>query len=123
MTTLVHPQMMAGLAKFYPSSCTMQQRAVGVSAYGRRNGALANVSGLVGIACSVNRVRNTTAPQEVKRSDSTVVTATHIIALAGYYPTITTAMVAVVGSVVYDILSVEQVQDASMELMVERVTT
>ena len=132
MSTLVHPQMLAALADFYPSLCSLQSRAADVDvfgapvvdAYGVPNGAYADVAGLTGIACSVNQPPRASQAQEIRLPDKTVVSATHRIALAGYYPTITTAMVAVVGTVTYNVLSVaHDAQSASTWLLVELVTT
>jgi len=131
MSTLVHPQMLAALADFYPSLCTFQDRSADVdmfgaphvNAYGVPDGVLADVAGLIGLACSVNRPPSNQA-QEVRLPDKTVVRAPHRIALAGYYPTITTAMVAVVGGITYNVLSVaHDAQGASTWVLVELVTT
>jgi len=132
VSALVHPHMLAALADFYPSLCTLQSRAAddelwgapSVNAYGVPDGDLADVVGLIGLACSVNQPPRSSQAQETRFPDKTVTTATHCIALAGYYPTITTAMVAVVGAVTYNVLSVaHDAQSASTWLLVELVTT
>jgi len=129
MSGLVHPDLMGSLKVFYPSRCTLQAKvaavapATGVDAYGRPNTSWADVTGLVGIPCSVNKpVRNTA--QEIRRTEMTVVDNTHRIALAGYYPAVTTAMTALVDGAAYNVLSVEHdAQHASTWLLAEVVTT
>lgn len=124
---LVHPQMLAQLeqAGFFPSSATFYAQASGVDSYGRRNGSWAAVTALSDLACSVNRPsRSRGAPQEVRRDDVTITTATHEIVLAGAYPAVTTKMRAVVDGVTYDVLSVVcDAQGASTVVMAELVTT
>lgn len=115
--------MLPALADFYPSLCDMQTRATGVDPYGVPNGAWANVTGLTGLACSVNRPPRAT-PQEVRTADDTVITTAHRIALAAYCPAATPALRAVVDGVAYNIESVNHdPQHASTTLLAELVTT
>ena len=110
-------------AGFYPQTVSLQARGAGVDAYGVANGAYANIAGLTGLSCSVNRAYGARGAQEYRRSDATITRATHVIALAGYYAAITTAMQALVGTQAYNVLSVEHdSQLASTWLMVEAVS-
>lgn len=124
---LVHPQMLAQLeqAGFFPSSVTFYAQGSGEDDYGRKDGSWTAVSALSAIACGVNRPsRSRGAPQEVRRADLTLTTATHEIVLAGAYPAVTTKMRAVVDGATYDVLSVVcDAQGASTVVMAELVTT
>jgi len=97
---IVHPGMLTNLADFYASSCTIQQPTRTQNAVKEDIEAWANLH--VGIPCAV-------APPsggEVKLSDQTYVSATHIVNLAGYYPTVTERMRVLVNGLTLDILLV-----------------
>lgn len=97
---IVHPNMLTNLAGFYTSSCTIQQATVTQNVVYEDVEAWANLH--VGVPCAV-------APPsggEVKLSDQTYVTATHMVNLAGYYPTITERMRVLVNGLILDILLV-----------------
>lgn len=97
---IVHPDMLANLTGFYASTCTIQQATVTQNAVYEDVETWANLH--VGVACAV-------APAsggEVKRPDQTYVSATHMVNLAGYYPTVTERMRVLVNGLVLDILLV-----------------
>ena len=100
---LIDPRMMGQLGTFYPGSCTIQQGTETLDAAGQPSYTWTNLAAHTAIPCHV-------APAgggEVKGPDYTTVIYSHTIALAGYYPTITAAMRAVVGAATYDVLAVE----------------
>lgn len=122
---LVHPDMLTSLAAFYPQTCTFTLGVAGVNAHGVPNGAPGNVAGLVSLSCSVNQPARSSAPQEVRRPDLTVVTDTRRIALLGHYPEVTVKMQCVVSDgATYNVLSVHHdAQDVSTWITAEKVTT
>ena len=127
-TPLVHPDLLGALAGvgFYPSSVDIQTVTETRNVDGAVLHAWADSADptLVGIDCAVNRAYGSRAAQEIQRGDMTVTTATHVIGLAGYHPTITNTMRADVGGTFYDVLAVEHdAQSASTWLLCELVTT
>lgn len=98
---IVHPLMLGELDEFYPSECTIQQ-ATEMNTKGEVSKVWADLAGHVDIPCQVGRAGG----QESKRADQTITTATHTLALAGHYPTITTKMRAKVGTDYFDLLAV-----------------
>lgn len=93
------------LLHHFPSTVTIQSRASGQDALGQPSGAFANVTGLVNIACSVGLPKG----QAQRTPIDVTLHEDQEILLAGYFPSITTAMQAVVtGGATYLILSVFQ---------------
>ncbi len=101
---VVHPRLLAALTPtFYAGHCTIQQRVDTQDAVGQPIAAWANLAGHVNLDCRVGP----TGGREAKLPDQTYAVTSHTIALAGHYPAITPKMRAVVGAVIYDILTVE----------------
>lgn len=119
MGTLISPRMLGSLTAFYPSLCTIQQNTPVADSYGQPIAAWANLAGHVGLACAVM----SGGGREMKLPNQTYTVASHVILLAGHYPTITTAMRAVVGGVNYDILSVESDSQSTMTRLACQVVT
>jgi len=93
---------------FYASTCTIQEATETRDDYGQPIPVWANVAGLVNLPCSFAPISpGSPVAAEVKRSDGTIVIATHHIALSGLYTSILPTMRAVVLAVNYDILAVE----------------
>lgn len=102
---LIHPDLLTRLTpSFYTSSCTIQTPATTRNAVTNQvSGSPADYAGHVGLACAVAPI----TARENRQPDQRYATATHHVALAGYYPTITPVMLAVVDGVTYDIEGVE----------------
>ncbi len=103
MAEIIHPGMLAGLEKFYPQQATIQSRTDTTNAIGELVPAWADVAGLTGLAAR----RSPAGGRESKQAHEVYTRATDIVALAGYYPTITTAMQCVISGETLDILLVE----------------
>lgn len=117
---LTHPRMMAVLQpNFYPSSCTIATPSTVQDDYGEQEGVLTPVAGLVGLDCRIAPMSS----REQRTAQQIYATATHHVALNGYYPAITTtAMSAQVDGVQYDIEGVEHDgNDQMTRLLVRRV--
>lgn len=101
---LIHSGMLAHLSRFYSSTVTIETYgAENPDTFGQPQPVWANFAGHVNLACAI-------APsggREVKRPDMTTAISTHIVSVAGYYPTIIPKMRAVIGGQTYDILTVE----------------
>lgn len=107
LNTIIHPEMLASLARFYPAVATIEE-----STQTRRpNGeivdewtAVSNLTGLRGIFAGK-------AAAEKRGAALTVATATHVLDLQGYYPAIvvTNRVTAVSGSVTaaYNVVAVK----------------
>lgn len=102
---IVHPNMLGGLAGFYPSLCTIRTATETQSATGAVQHSWADAPGLVGLRCRLAPAANS-ANREVRAEAGTYVELTFTIALAGYYPTITEKMQAIVDGVAYDVQAV-----------------
>ena len=98
---IMHQRVLAALARFYPSTCTIQQATFTADTVGQPQPAWALF--LADIPCRISPAGG----REVKAPDQTYDVASHTINLAGYYPMITVVMRAVISAVVYDILSIE----------------
>lgn len=100
---LIHPAMVSALYKFYPSSCTIQQRTDTRDAAGQPIPSWSDVEEHIDLACRI-------APnggREVKQTNKSYAVSSHTIALQGQYTTITTKHRVVAASQAYDILAVE----------------
>ncbi len=101
LNTLIHPDLLASLARFYPSVVTIEE-----STQTRRpNGeivdewtAVSNLTGLRGIFAGK-------AAAEKRGAALTVATATHVLDLQGYYPDIVVTHRAMVQTAVSNGLS------------------
>ncbi|OGO04000.1 MAG: hypothetical protein A2Y91_03475 [Chloroflexi bacterium RBG_13_54_8] len=101
---LIDGHLLTSLSRFYPSVCDIQTYTdENQDSYGQPNPLWIDFVGHVDIPCALSAAKG----QEVKNQDMTIGIATHIIALAGYYPTITYKMRAVIDSQNYDILLCE----------------
>lgn len=118
------PALLAGLAAFFPSLCTIQEPGTPTTdSYGSKTYPWPTLAGHTDIPCRIAPIASL-RQGESRRADMTVTTATLTVALAGYYPTVTSAMQAVIAGVTYNILDVKH--DGSSvytTLQVERVTT
>lgn len=105
--TVVMPRSFKRLTRrFYPETCTIQQATETADAFGQPQPAWADKANHVDIACYV--IAGSQARDwERKTSDAVYNAASHVIGLAGHYPTISEEMRAVVGGTAYDILLVE----------------
>lgn len=104
MVDLVHPRMMTMLMPLYPSVCTIQEAIEAQDAAGQPAPSWADMPGYVAISCRVGPVSG----GERKSPREVYTVATHTVALAGYYPGITTKKRAVVdGTLTLDILLVQ----------------
>jgi hypothetical protein len=103
---LVHPDMLRRLERdFFPQTCTIQQASDDADEFGQEladddETKWSNVTGLEALPC---RVAPATGGRR-RTAEMTVTNATHVILLAGSYPTITTKMRAVVDDQAYTIL-------------------
>lgn len=101
MVDLVHPRLMTMLQPLYPSVCTIQDSTEVQDASGQPGANWADKPGYVAISCRVGPVSG----GERKSPREVYTVATHTVALAGYYPGITTKMRVVVdGTLILDIL-------------------
>lgn len=105
--TIVMPRSFKRLTRrFYPDRCTVQQAAKAADSFGQLQPTWADRAGHVDIPCYLvagSQARD----QERKTQDAVYNAASHVIGLAGHYPTISEEMRAVVGGTTYDILLVE----------------
>lgn len=99
---IVHPGLLASLQpNHYASTVTIQQSTPTPDSYGEEVESWTNLASHVDLRCRI-------APQQQfsrEQRNSAQLYAVHVwdIAIAGYYPTITEEMRAVVDSVSYDI--------------------
>lgn len=93
---IVHPNLLTRLTpSFFPSLCTVQSDGATRSASGAAVApAWANVTGLVDIPCRM--APSTQTDQEVLAQAGIYTEHLSVVALAGYYPTITEVMQVVV---------------------------
>lgn len=108
LSTLIHPNLLASLGDFYAATCTIQQNTPTADTFGEPVNAWANVSGLVGIPCSIApNVIETPGGGEARTATMTLHRVTHHIALQGHYAAILPEMRLVSAGVNYDIIAVE----------------
>lgn len=102
---VLHPRLLERLRPvYYPSVCTIAMPSTTQDEYGQEEGILTPVAGLIGLACRIAPISS----REQRTAQQVYSTATHHIALAGYYPGIsTTTMSAQVDGVTYNIEGVE----------------
>lgn len=116
---LIAPAMFGRLYNFYPSTVTIQEVTERQDTAGQMIGSWANKVGYVDLACRLAPADG----KEIKLPNQTYVVATHTIAISGYYAGIDEKDRAVIDSVNYDILLVENDgQGESTRLSVEVVT-
>jgi len=101
---LVHPRFLERLTpQFYPSVGETRQAVVTRNEYGEEVHEWVALSGCDAKPCRVSP-RNS---REARTAEQVYATATHHIALAGYYPSIGPEMREIVDDIVYDIEGVE----------------
>jgi head-tail adaptor len=126
VTTLIDSRMLTRLTPaFYADTVTIQQRTDTADTYGQMIPSWANVVALTTLPCRI-AVSSGPSPDIAERpgADKTIVTVSHQISIAGYYPAITVLMRAVVGGVNYDIVAVEHDSEGvTTRLRVKLVTT
>jgi len=111
--------MLGSMPFIFPSLVTIKTLTGTRDAAGQTIPSPANLISHVGLACRLSPLRANEMPGTVM-----VVSNALYLTLAGYYPLITTAMQAVVGSLAYNIRAVEHDGTHSItRLVVERVTT
>ena len=121
--TLTDPLMLTALAGFYNATCTIKERTDTADAVGQMVPAWSALSGHTDIACRIAPLEASRAARR-QREEMTVSTTALVVVLAGFYPSITTAMRAVVAGVTYTIVRVLEDSEAlCTELIVEAVTT
>ena len=122
--TLTDPLMLTALAGFYNATCTIKERGTETAdAVGQMIPAWSALSGHADIACRIAPLEASRAARR-QREEMTVSTTALVVVLAGFYPSITTAMRAVVAGVTYTIVRVLEDSEAlCTELIVEAVTT
>ena len=103
MSPLIDPSLMNALGFLFEQRVTIQRRAVGQDSFGQPVDDWENVAGMVDLPCVIFP----SGGQEVKREEGAYAVSTHNIQLQHARPSITTAMRAVSGGVVYDVLLVE----------------
>lgn len=104
---------------FYPSLCTIQTPVLSQDDANQPRPAWPNLAGHVALACRLSPLSGT----ERKSTNQVYTRATHVINLAGNYPTIAEKMRAVIDDIPYDILLVENDgQDKSTRLVAQVVT-
>lgn len=100
---IVHPGLLSVLAPaFFPSRCTVQADGAARSASGAASApAWADVAGLVNVPCRM--APSTLADQEVLAQAGIYTEHLRVVALGGYYPSITEIMQAVVDGAAWGI--------------------
>lgn len=117
-TTLISPNMLASIALFFPSACTIQTATATQDSHGQPIDSWADESGLVGIACRIAPASG----DEVRNPEMTYQADMFTCVLKGNYPTIATTQRAVVDSVTYDVVDVGFDDEAiQTRLMLRRV--
>lgn len=103
MTEIISPRMFASLAAFFPNVCTIQEASETRDAAGQPIPTWADK--YQAVACRVQPA----GANERRAAEGIYSTATHTVALAGYYPAITAKMRLVVFSddLTLDILGAE----------------
>ncbi len=119
---IVNAGLVAAVARFFPATLTIRYYAAeNPDTFGQPGPVWILFPGHIALDCSIAPV-GTKGGVEIKRPDMTTAISTHIIALAGYYPTIEPWMRAVISGVSYDILIVDVDSHSTMtRLNVERV--
>jgi hypothetical protein len=123
--TTTDPAMLAELAGFFDSTCTIRKKGAASSdTVGQPTTAFGDYAGHVDLACRVAPLSSLSSGGRKTLPEMVVSTTAVIIMLAGNYPTITTAMHAVVGSTTYQVVNVIGDSEAlCTELVAEVVTT
>lgn len=117
---LIHQDLLGSLGDFFSSTCTIQSKVVTSDAYKDEVETWSTLHS--GIHCSIAYPGKVKA-NKIYRPDETYTLATHVVALAGYYPDVTTSMRAIVGGLTLDIMTVVfDSQHKTTELFCEVVT-
>jgi len=99
---VISARMLAALRVFYPSVCTIQTATLAQDSYGEPTPIWSDLADHAELMCRLSPA----GERETRRLGLVVEETTHVAALAGYYPTVTPAMRAVVDGMVYDITGV-----------------
>lgn len=116
---LISPRLFDQLGAFYPDTCTIQAAIESQDAANQPVKNWADLAGHVAIPCAVSRPRG----GERHTTHQIYSVATHTIALAGYYPSISEKMRAIVFGQAYDILLSENDGQKTTTQLVCRVVT
>ena len=120
---IVHPELLTTLTpSFYPSLCTVQSDGASRTSSGAAGTpAWANVTGLVSLPCRMAPATQT--DREVMATAGIYAVQLHVVALAGYYPTITEKQQALIDGVAHEIMFARHDgQTATSWLYVRKVT-
>lgn len=98
---LIDPRLLANLALFFPSYCTVQSVTLSSNTFGEVVETWANVSGIVSVGCRIAPATQV----EPKNTELGYAIATHTAVLKGNYA-ISPAMRATIDSITYDITGV-----------------
>lgn len=122
---LTDASMLTTLAGFFNATCTIQERGTETAdAVGQMIPDWPDLTGHVDIDCRIAPLEASRAVGRRPREDMTISTTARVIVLAGCYPSITTAMRAVVAGTAYTIVRVLSDSEAlCTELIAEVVTT
>jgi head-tail adaptor len=102
MSTYAHPRLLTSLVRLFGQSVDIQSDAGTQDTSGQVIPSWVDLAGHTDLPCRVAPAGG----QEARERNQTYAVTTHTIIIAGYYPTITAKMRAVVGAVNYDIETV-----------------
>lgn len=122
--TITDAAMLADLAAFFDSTCTIRKKGAASSdTVGQPTTAFGDYAGHVSLPCRVAPVSSLSAGGRQTLPEMVTSTTAVVIVLAGHYPTITTAMQAVVGSTTYQVTNVISDSEGLCTELVAEVTT
>ena len=116
---LISTLLFDALDRFYPDTVKIQAATLTQDTYGGTIETWADVIGLTALPCAIAPAEK----GEVKRADSTIVIASHVISIAGYYNNITERHRAVVSSKNYDVLLVRLDSHQKMTSLAVQIVT
>ena len=103
--TFIDGRMFDSLSRLFALTCTIQASTETRNSSGQIVDSWANLAGHVDIPCVVGQAASGAATEQ-RRPQATIVRTGHVIALGGYYPSITTKHRAVVSGTNWNILDV-----------------
>jgi head-tail adaptor len=116
--------MLAGLAVFFDTTCTIQKNTPTADAVGQMVDAWTDLAAHVGLTCRVAPVTATASQGRIPQPEMTVTTATHIFVLPGEYPSVTTEMRVAWGGSYYHVRAIVRDSEQLLtEVYAELVTT
>ena len=122
--TITSDALLDALSPLFDRTGTIKQRTDTRDAVGQPIPAWANLAGHIDLPCRVAPVTSLSRASRAPGPDMTTTRVTHVILLPDDYPSVTTAMQAVVGGATYQIVTVIRDSEQRMtELEVEVVTT